>query len=49
MKRAHGRNHVIIWLVLGPLMIALLALSVMVRPEAPVNEALPGPLIEEAA
>lgn len=49
MKRAHRRHHLIIWVVLGPLMIVLLALSVMARPEAPVNETLPGPLIEEAA
>lgn len=48
MKRAHRRSHLLIWLILGPVILALLALAVMVRPDAPVNDALPASLIEEA-
>lgn len=47
MKRAHKRSHLFIWIVLGPAIAGLLALAVAVRPDAPVNEALPDTLIEE--
>ena len=52
MKRAHRRSHLILWLVLTPVLAALLVLAVKVRPDAPVNDTLPaaltGPLAEEA-
>ncbi|MEL7032931.1 MAG: hypothetical protein AAGL97_13885 [Pseudomonadota bacterium] len=48
MKRTHRKSHILLWLILGPVMFATIALAVLNRPAAPVNDALPGPLIEEA-
>lgn len=49
MKRAHRRNHLIIWILLVPILIAVLYLSIALRPGEPVNEELPAELVEEAA
>lgn len=48
MKRAHRTLHQIIWLVLGPVMAAILWLAVTLRPAEPVNDELPTSLTEEA-
>jgi hypothetical protein len=48
MKRAHRSAHRLIWLVLAPLLAAILVFSLMVRPGLPVNEALPFDLVGEA-
>ncbi len=48
MKRSHRKTHLLMWLVLGLVMIAVLLLAVLHRPAEPVNEALPDLLIEEA-
>lgn len=49
MKRAHRRWHLLIWALLGPAIFALLALAIMARPDAPMNDSLPDVLIEEAS
>lgn len=49
MKRAHRRTHLLLWLVLGPFMIAILYLSVQNRPNPPINDTLPEALIVEAS
>lgn len=41
MKRAHKRNHLIIWLVLTPVLATVLFFSLALRPGNPVNDALP--------
>ena len=48
MKRAHRKIHLAAWVILGPVMLAILALAVLNRPGAPVNDALPDALIEDA-
>ena len=48
MKRAHRKSHLLLWLILGPVMFATIVLAVLNRPAAPVNDALPEALIEEA-
>lgn len=48
MKRAHRKIHLAAWVILGPVMLAVLALAVLNRPSAPVNDALPDTLIEDA-
>lgn len=48
MKRAHRRMHFAIWAILTPVMIGVLALAILNRPDAPVNDTLPNVLIEEA-
>ena len=48
MKRAHRRMHFAMWALIGPLMLWVLLLALLERPPAPVNEALPDALIEEA-
>ncbi|MDJ0922469.1 MAG: hypothetical protein QNI84_15180 [Henriciella sp.] len=48
MKRAHRKTHLVMWLVLGPVMIATLLIAVMYRPAEPVNDELPTVLLEEA-
>lgn len=47
MKRAHQKTHLFIWIILAPIIAAVLILSVMHRPAEPVNETLPGALIAE--
>ena len=49
MKRAHRKTHLILWLILGPAIFAIITLAVLQRPATPVNDTLPGPLIEEAS
>jgi hypothetical protein len=49
MKRAHRRTHLLIWLILGPAMIAALLLAVRYRPDAPVNNTLPETVLEAPA
>lgn len=49
MKRAHRRFHLLIWVLLGPALLGLLALAIMVRPDAPMNDSLPDVLTEEAS
>ena len=49
MKRAHRRNHLIIWILLVPILLAILYLSLTLRPGEPVNEELPAELVEETA
>ncbi len=48
MKRAHRRVHFAVWAILGPIILWVLVLAVQHRPAAPVNDALPPALIEEA-
>lgn len=48
MKRAHRKAHLATWVILGPVMLAILAFAVLNRPSAPVNDALPDALIEDA-
>jgi len=48
MKRAHRKSHFIIWVVLTPIILSMIALAVLNRPDAPVNDSLPDALIEEA-
>lgn len=48
MKRAHRKSHFLLWLILAPIMFATIALAVLHRPAAPMNDALPDALIEEA-
>lgn len=47
MKRAHRKIHLILWIILGPVMIATLLLAVLHRPSDPVNDRLPDVLLEE--
>jgi hypothetical protein len=47
MKRAHRTAHRLIWLILGPALAGLLWLAVTVRPDDPVNPALPDALPHE--
>ncbi len=47
MKRSHRSAHRLIWLVLAPVLAAILVVSIMVRPGAVVNEALPFDPVEE--
>lgn len=39
MRRAHRRTHLLLWLVLGPLALALLVTALTSRPDAPVQPA----------
>ena len=48
MKRSQRRSHFATWLVLAPLLFVLIKLAVSERPDAPVNDALPAVLLEEA-
>ena len=48
MKRAHRRNHLLIWVLLGPAITIGLLAAIMARPGEPVNDALPAELIGEA-
>lgn len=47
MKRAHRRLHVLTWLVLAPVLAAVLWLAVTHRQLEPVNETLPSVVLEE--
>ena len=49
MKRAHRRIHFAIWAVLGPIVLWVLVLAVLNRPDAPINDTLPSLLTEEAS
>lgn len=49
MKRQHRRRHLITWLILPPVLAAILWLAIQVRPDAPLNETLPSSLIEAAS
>ena len=46
MKRAHRTYHHFIWLVLGPLIAAILLVALFHRPPTPDNETLPDTLIQ---
>ena len=48
MKRAHRRLHFAIWAILGPIILWVLVLAILNRPDAPLNDDLPATLIEEA-
>ena len=48
MKRAHANRHRLIWLILTPIMIAILLMAITARPSDSVDEAIPEILIEEA-
>lgn len=48
MKRAHKRNHLIIWAVLAPVLALILWLALSLRPAEPVNDELPQALATEA-
>ena len=48
MKRAHRKVHFILWLVVGAVIFAVLALAVAHRPAEPVNDALPAALQQGA-
>ena len=47
MKRAHRNAHIGLWIVLTPLMAAIIFLAVSLRPVAPVNAELPTALTTE--
>ena len=47
MKRAHRKSHFFVWVILGPVIFAIILLAVLHRPAEPVNEALPDALSEE--
>ena len=47
MKRQHRARHKVLWLLLPPVMAAVIWFAVDLRPEEPVNDALPGGLIAE--
>jgi len=47
MKRAHRKTHLLLWIILGPVIFAIIALAVLQRPAAPMNDALPDTLIQE--
>ena len=49
MKRTHRSAHRLIWLLLAPLLLAILALALWTRPGEALNETLPPDLIEEAS
>ena len=49
MKRAHRKTHILLWLIIAAVMVATLFFAVQHRPDAPVNDALPDILIEEAS
>ena len=44
MQRTHRIRHRLIWLVLAPLLVMLVAVAILGRPKWPVVETLPGPL-----
>ena len=48
MKRAHRRTHFAIWAILGPVMLWVIVLAVLNRPDVPTNDILPDALLEEA-
>jgi len=48
MKRSHRRSHLVIWLLLTPVLLAIIKFAVSDRPADPVNETLPAALLEEA-
>lgn len=48
MKRKHRNAHFLLWLILGPVIAAILLLAVTERPASPVNDNLPSTLIEAA-
>ncbi len=48
MKRAQKRTHLLIWLILGPAIIAVLILAIQHRPDTPINDTLPEVLLDEA-
>ena len=47
MKRIHRRSHFIIWLILAPVLIGIIALATSQRPGEPVNDTLPPALLQE--
>ena len=47
MKRAHRKAHLLVWLLIAPVLGAIIYLAVVNRPEAPVNPELPAELILE--
>lgn len=47
MKRTHRPAHKLIWLILAPVLAAIILIALNVRPDAPVNDTLPAPLSEE--
>ena len=49
MKRTHRSAHRLIWLLLAPILAAIVIIALQVRPAAPVNDALPEALSEEAS
>ena len=49
MKRAHRSAHRLIWLLLAPVLTAIIIVALQVRPTAPVNDALPEALSEEVS
>ena len=48
MKRSHRTVHRLLWLILVPVMAAILIVSLKARPDDPTNPELPALLIEEA-
>ncbi|MDA7666684.1 hypothetical protein N9039_01985 [Verrucomicrobiales bacterium] len=44
MQRSHRIRHRLIWLILAPLLVMLLAVAILSRPKLPMMEALPGPI-----
>lgn len=47
MKRAHRKSHLWMWLLLGPVMLAVITLAMTHRTAEPVNNVLPPALIKE--
>lgn len=49
MKRAHRSAHRLLWLLLAPVIAAILIIAIQVRPAEPVNDAVPEALINTEA
>lgn len=47
MKRTQRKFHFLMWLILGPAIIAVLLLAVLHRPTDPVNDLIPDVLLQE--
>lgn len=49
MTKGRRAGHRLMWLILAPVLAAVVWLAISLRPAEPINEALPAPLIEEAS
>jgi hypothetical protein len=49
MKRSHRQWHRRVWLLLAPLLVAVMGLLLLARTELPINAELPTALVPPAA